>query len=131
MIGSKVLAFLTALVIPASGTNPGCQTKACHHRVAHKQAKAKMRAVVAPHRARLMAIATCETGQERYPGGPRLPRWTLVNAPYSGGLQFIATSWAAAGGKGLAADATRLEQLYRAVLLSRIQGWGAWPRCGR
>jgi hypothetical protein len=79
-----------------------------------------MRHVVAPYRAKLLRIAACEsTG-----------RWRIINAPYSGGLQFTASTWRSAGGHGLAARASRLEQMYRAVLTMRSQSWAAWPVCG-
>ena len=78
------------------------------------------RQVVAPYRAKLTRVAACESGG----------RWHIINPPYSGGLQFMASSWAAVGGHGLAAGASPLEQMFRAVALMRLQGWGAWPVCG-
>ena len=79
-----------------------------------------MRAVIAPYRAKFLRIAQCEsTG-----------RWHIVNPPYEGGLQFTASSYRAAGGHGRASRASPLTQMYVAVRLMRLQGWGAWPICG-
>lgn len=75
---------------------------------------------VRPHRARLMRIAACESGR----------RWHIATGNgFYGGLQFTLSSWHAAGGSGYPHHHTRLEQLYRAVRLMRLQGWGAWPVC--
>jgi hypothetical protein len=86
---------------------------ACHVR-------AHQRRVVAPHRAHLTRMARCEsTG-----------RWHVnTGNGFYGGLQFTWSSWHAVGGRGYPHQATRLEQMYRAVLLKRVQGWGAWPVC--
>ena len=75
---------------------------------------------VRPYRARLRRMAWCEsTG-----------RWHISTGNgYYGGLQFSLSSWRAVGGSGYPHHATRLEQMYRAVRLSRLQGWGAWPNC--
>jgi len=79
-----------------------------------------MRRVVRPYRATLLRIASCESGR----------RWHISTGNgFHGGLQFTASSWWAVGGSGYAHQASRLEQLYRAVLLMRLQGWGAWPVC--
>jgi hypothetical protein len=83
--------------------------------VQHRQ----WRQVITPLRTVLDRIARCESGG----------RWHLRNPPYSGGLQFTAGSWRAVGGRGEAADASKLEQQARAVYLMRRQGWGAWPVC--
>lgn len=48
---------------------------------------------------------------------------------FYGGVQFAAGSWFAVGGRGYASQATKLEQIFRAVLLMRRQGYGAWPVC--
>lgn len=101
-----------------SPAQAGCHTRACKIRVFKKH----MNRVVAPHRGRLLSIAYCESGG----------RWHInTGNGFYGGLQFTASSWHAVGGRGLAHQASPLEQMYRAVLLSRIQGWGAWPVCSR
>ena len=48
---------------------------------------------------------------------------------YYGGLQFSLGSWQWTGGTGSPAAATREEQLYRANLLWKNQGWNPWPGC--
>lgn len=81
----------------------------------------RWRRTVRPHRGHLEAIAACESGG----------RWHInTGNGFTGGLQFTASSWHAVGGTGEAYQASKLEQMFRAVLLSRMQGWGAWPNCG-
>jgi hypothetical protein len=81
----------------------------------------RWRRVVRPHRARLRAIAACESGG----------RWHLSTGNgFYGGLQFTIGSWRWVGGRGMPHHASRLEQMYRAVLLSRRGGWAHWPVCG-
>lgn len=66
------------------------------------------------------ALAECETGGD----------WTAdTGNGYSGGLQFSQSSWEVAGGVGSPAAAPREEQIMRAELLYREQGWTAWPSC--
>jgi nucleoid-associated protein YgaU len=48
---------------------------------------------------------------------------------YYGGLQFSASTWAAYGGSGSAADASREQQIAVAERVLAGQGWGAWPSC--
>lgn len=53
---------------------------------------------------------------------------------FYGGLQFTRQSWNAVGGQEDAprADlATPMQQINRANLLRKIQGWRAWPACAR
>jgi hypothetical protein len=77
-------------------------------------------AIVRPYRPRLLRIARCESTS----------RWHLnTGNGFYGGLQFTARSWQWVGGRGLPHWWSRLEQMYRAVLLKRRQGWGAWPVC--
>lgn len=81
-----------------------------------------MAAVVAPHRAWLERVARCESGGD----------WsTNTGNGFFGGVQFSLTSWYAVGGRGYPHRASKLEQMYRAVRLLRVQGAGAWPVCGR
>lgn len=80
-----------------------------------------MRQVVAPYRAKLLRIAYCESTL----------RWSIVNPPYSGGLQWTSSTWREAGGRGFAAHASPLEQMFRAVRIFKKRGhWGDWPVCG-
>jgi resuscitation-promoting factor RpfE len=81
----------------------------------------RWRRVVRPYRAHLLAIASCESGR----------RWHIATGNgFYGGLQFTPSSWWSVGGRGMPHNASALEQMFRAVLLSRTQGWGAWPVCG-
>jgi hypothetical protein len=67
------------------------------------------------------AIAQCEsTGNWSASTG---------NGSY-GGLQFKPATWAANGGVGSPADASREEQIRVAQNVASTQGLGAWPQCG-
>ena len=48
---------------------------------------------------------------------------------YAGGLQFSPSTWAAYGGTGSAASASREQQIAVAERVQAGQGWGAWPSC--
>lgn len=48
---------------------------------------------------------------------------------YAGGLQFSPSTWAAYGGTGSAASASREQQIAVAERVQASQGWGAWPAC--
>ena len=66
------------------------------------------------------ALAQCESGGN----------WSInTGNGYSGGLQFSPTTWAAYGGTGSAADASREQQIAVAERVQASQGWGAWPSC--
>ena len=66
------------------------------------------------------ALAQCESGGN----------WaTNTGNGYSGGLQFSASTWAAYGGTGSAAGASREQQIAVAEQIQSSQGWGAWPSC--
>ena len=65
-------------------------------------------------------IAACESGGN----------WAInTENGFYGGLQFTIGSWAAAGGSGNPANASREEQISRGQVLQARQGWGAWPAC--
>ena len=49
---------------------------------------------------------------------------------FYGGLQFTPATWAANGGVGSPAAASREQQIYVARNVLRTQGIGAWPVCG-
>jgi soluble lytic murein transglycosylase-like protein len=71
--------------------------------------------------ATLDAIAACESG-----GDP-----TAVNpAGYYGKYQFDSGTWASVGGTGNPAEASEVEQDYRASLLYSRAGSSPWPVCG-
>jgi len=65
-------------------------------------------------------LAACESGGN----------WGINSGNgYSGGLQFSASTWRAAGGSGSAHQASREEQIRVAKRVLQRQGWGAWPAC--
>ena len=65
-------------------------------------------------------IAACESGGN----------WAInTGNGFYGGIQFTLSSWAAVGGTGSPADASREEQIARGQMLQARQGWGAWPAC--
>lgn len=67
------------------------------------------------------AIASCESGGN----------WsTDTGNGHYGGLQFKPTTWAANGGFGSPATASREEQIRVAENVLAAQGIGAWPKCG-
>jgi len=87
-----------------------------------KGERSHMRRVVAPHRAWLERVAWCESRSD----------WRInTGNGFYGGLQFAVSSWRAVGGMGFPHEASKLEQMYRGVLLLRRQGPGAWPVCSR
>lgn len=98
----------------------GCKTTACHVRVKHK----RWIKIIAPHRGWLRAVRFCESGNHG------LYRANTGNGFY-GAYQFTISSWRAVGGYGLPHHAPPIEQDFRAILLLRLQGPGAWPVCGR
>jgi nucleoid-associated protein YgaU len=68
------------------------------------------------------AIAQCESGGN----------WsTNTGNGYYGGLQFTQSTWAANGGSGSPANASREEQIRVANNVLASQGIGAWPVCGK
>ncbi|KUI19398.1 transglycosylase [Mycobacterium sp. GA-1285] len=67
------------------------------------------------------AIAECESGGN----------WaTNTGNGHYGGLQFKQATWAANGGVGSPATASRAEQIRVAENVLRTQGLKAWPKCG-
>jgi hypothetical protein len=109
---------------------PYCNTYSCDQRAkrrgvqkrhkAQVRWRAHMQKVVRPFNARLNRMAGCESGG----------RWHIATGNgFYGGLQFKISSWRSVGGPGMPHWATPLHQKYRAVLLMRVQGWGAWPVC--
>ncbi len=66
------------------------------------------------------ALAQCESGGN----------WSInTGNGFSGGLQFTPSTWAAHGGTGSAANASREQQIAVAQKVQASQGWGAWPAC--
>jgi len=70
-------------------------------------------------------IAQCESGGN----------WSInTGNGYSGGLQFLHSTWRAYGGTQyapLAYQATRAQQIDIAERVLADAGWGAWPTCSR
>ena len=66
------------------------------------------------------SLAQCESGGN----------WGInTGNGYAGGLQFSPSTWAAYGGTGSAANASREQQIAVAEKVQAGQGWGAWPAC--
>jgi len=66
------------------------------------------------------SLAQCESGGN----------WSInTGNGFSGGLQFTPSTWAAYGGTGSAASASREQQIAVAQKVQAGQGWGAWPAC--
>jgi resuscitation-promoting factor RpfA len=66
------------------------------------------------------ALAQCESGGN----------WSInTGNGFSGGLQFTSSTWAAYGGTGSPANASREQQIAVAERVQASQGWGAWPSC--
>jgi Transglycosylase-like domain len=79
--------------------------------------------IVAPHREKLERMAGCESEH----------RWHIATGNgFFGGLQFTLGTWREAGGRGMPHRASKLEQMYRAVVIWRKRGhsWRDWPNCG-
>ncbi|WP_235861704.1 transglycosylase family protein [Tersicoccus phoenicis] len=65
-------------------------------------------------------VAACESGGN----------WAInTGNGFSGGLQFVQSTWTGFGGKGSPANATKAEQIAVAERVLAGQGWGAWPVC--
>jgi len=109
-----VTAFLASVALaftPAPNVATGVGRVPVDHRVA----------VVRPYRARLSRIAFCESGR----------RWHIATGNgFSGGLQFDLPTWHSVGGRSWPYLNSKLEQMYRAVLLIRRRGYAPWPVCG-
>jgi uncharacterized protein YabE (DUF348 family) len=69
------------------------------------------------------ALAQCESGGN--------PRSVSGNGMYRGLYQFTISAWHGVGGSGDPIDASSSEQTYRAQLLYKRSGDGAWPACGQ
>lgn len=58
------------------------------------------------------------------------PDW-YQHGYFSGGFQFLDSTWHAVGGTGRAGDHSIAEQIWRAYILSQRVGWSAWPNPSR
>lgn len=70
-------------------------------------------------------LAECESGGN----------WSInTGNGFSGGVQFLRSTWLAMGGGEFAPDAylaSKAEQIVIAERLLEVSGWGAWPGCTR
>lgn len=69
-----------------------------------------------------LKIAACESGS----------RWHLSNPPYSGGVEFLDSTWTSMDTQHYAptaGQATEREQMLVADHLLRVAGWQSWPVC--
>jgi hypothetical protein len=68
-------------------------------------------------------LAECESGGN----------WSInTGNGFSGGVQFLQSTWLAMGGGEFAPDAylaSKAEQIIVAERLVEVSGWGAWPGC--
>jgi hypothetical protein len=68
-------------------------------------------------------LAQCESGGN----------WAInTGNGFTGGVQFLQSTWLAMGGGEFAADAylaSKAEQIIVAERLVEVSGWGAWPGC--
>ncbi len=65
-------------------------------------------------------LAKCESGGN----------WAInTGNGFSGGLQFMASTWRAYGGSGAAHNASRAEQIRVAEKIRADVGYSAWPGC--
>lgn len=65
-------------------------------------------------------LAQCESGGN----------WHInTGNGFSGGLQFVDSTWRANGGSGQAWQASREQQIAVAERVLANSGWGAWPAC--
>jgi hypothetical protein len=118
-----LLALMVAVAAgPPPSSMPTFEGKAIRHACGQDcRQRDRWRRTIRPYRSRLLRIAECESNG----------RWHISTGNgYYGGLQFSLSSWRAVGGYGYPHHASRLEQMYRAVLLSRQGGWDHWPVCG-
>ena len=119
-----LLVMLAVSAGPIKGSLPANQNARVGRVPCDRQCRVerRWRRTVAPVHGYLRSIASCESGR----------RWHIATGNgFYGGLQFTLSSWRAVGGQGYPHHASPLEQKYRAVLLSRLQGWGAWPVCSQ
>lgn len=133
MVAAAAACALSVGVVSAKSTSylKGCHSVKCDARAralcaSHAACRGRVQRkrwhrTADPYWGIFAAIETCERGAAGW-------RTDTGNGFY-GGLQFTMQSWRGVGGRGNPASASQLEQIYRAVLLMRRQGYGAWPVC--
>jgi len=138
-VAAFVVPVAQATTARSSAADPPCSPACVAHYKAHvryqihrrhilqrrrerRSQRYRWHRVADPYYGTFNAIARCESGGN----------WHInTGNGFYGGIQFTLQSWAAVGGRGLPSNASKLEQIYRGVLLMRIQGFGAWPVCRR
>lgn len=121
LVATVMALAAPSLPAPADAVEPGCQTRRCEQRVAHRRTRHRWWRTTQPYRAWLRSTRLCESGG-RYS--------TSTGNGFYGAYQFTLSSWHVVGGRGMPHWAVPLEQDYRAVCLLHVQGRGAWPVCG-
>lgn len=120
-----VLSTVVAMTGTAEAKSDPCNSRACHVRVAHKQAKKKKVQATAPFRGWLLKVRMCESGG----------RYGLATGNgFFGAYQFTLRTWWGAGGRGMPHLNAPLEQDYRAVKwrlrIGNPHTRAGWPVCG-
>ncbi|WP_106122486.1 SH3 domain-containing protein [Nesterenkonia sandarakina] len=92
-----------------SGSSTAPSTSAMHKKSAN-----------GPYSSAWDKLAQCESGGN----------WKInTGNGFYGGIQFSPESWKEVGGSGFPHQATKAEQIKRAHMLWKKQGWKAWPHC--
>lgn len=124
------LVFAGSPAAPAERVNRSCETRACWQRIRERRRRSWARrhpweharnAIPSWGREWLRATRLCESGG-RYD--------TNTGNGFSGSYQFTPGTWRAAGGSGLAHQASPAEQDVRAYSWMVAEGRGHWPACG-
>jgi hypothetical protein len=106
------------LRIPVAGTTPAPTTAAPRQRAA---APARHPGGTVPGNSVWDRLAQCESGGN----------WHASGGAFSGGLQFLPSTWRSVGGTGLPSEASRETQIAMAERLLARSGWSQWPTCSR
>lgn len=132
LLTAAALTLSCAAAAHADAHVKGCNTRSCDVRVKKacwdsnscrtRVIRKQWHRTADPYWGIFNAIAGCESGGN----------WRISTGNgFYGGVQFTLQSWQGVGGSGFPHQASKLEQIYRGVLLQREQGWGAWPMCRR
>ncbi len=106
----------------ATAAKPSVKSSPTPEKKKTSSTPAKPRAKTAVENLNWRALAACESGNN--------PRAVSRGGRYRGLYQFMMSTWHGVGGKGDPIDASRDEQTYRAQLLYKRRGAGAWGACG-
>ena len=135
--------ILATVVMAMGGGEPvkvergGCQTRACHHRVARKKHRRKWKGKPWRHayhhldrgmKGKLRRVRMCESTNN--------PAAVSPGGTYLGYYQYDRTTWREAGGgrtlpHRLTGPGGRAKQHVITARFSRKVGWSRWPVCGR